>query len=87
MSRSEFTPEELNYYSRQLVLSDLGLKGQSKFKKARVLVAGVGGLGSQISAQLASMGIGFIRIIWKIDGRKNSFMGQTSILIWERPQK
>ena len=44
-------------------MSDLGLKGQSKFKKARVLVAGVGGLGSQISAQLASMGIGFIRII------------------------
>ena len=57
-----FSPDELAYYSRQLVLSEIGLKGQRRLKKARVLVAGVGGLGCQIAVQLASMGVGYIRL-------------------------
>ncbi|MDP2899924.1 MAG: HesA/MoeB/ThiF family protein, partial [Candidatus Bathyarchaeota archaeon] len=56
------SPDELAYYSRQLVLSEIGLKGQRRLKKARVLVAGVGGLGCQITVQLASMGVGYIRL-------------------------
>jgi adenylyltransferase/sulfurtransferase len=56
------TDEELTYYSRQIVLREVGLKGQERLKGSRVLVAGCGGLGSQLSLQLASMGVGFIRL-------------------------
>jgi molybdopterin/thiamine biosynthesis adenylyltransferase len=55
-------PDELAYYSRQLVLVEIGLNGQKKLRSARVLVAGVGGLGCQLSVQLASMGVGFLRL-------------------------
>ncbi len=58
----DLNPEELAYYSRQLVLSEIGLKGQKRLKQASVLVAGVGGLGCQIAAQLASMGVGYLRL-------------------------
>ena len=56
-------PDELAYYSRQLVLAEIGSIGQKKLKGARVLVAGVGGLGCQLSVQLASMGVGYIRLV------------------------
>jgi molybdopterin-synthase adenylyltransferase len=56
-------PDELAYYSRQLVLAEIGSIGQRKLKGARVLVAGVGGLGCQLSVQLASMGVGYLRIV------------------------
>ena len=55
-------PDELAYYSRQLVLAEIGLKGQRRLRDARVLVAGVGGLGCQLSVLLASMGVGFLRL-------------------------
>jgi molybdopterin/thiamine biosynthesis adenylyltransferase len=62
---SELTQEEYQYYSRQIVLKEFGLKGQLKLKSSRVLVAGLGGLGSQLSAQLASMGVGYLRLVDK----------------------
>ena len=55
--------DELDYYSRQIVLNDLGVDGQLKLKSSRVCVIGVGGLGSPVCMQLASMGVGFIRIV------------------------
>jgi adenylyltransferase/sulfurtransferase len=58
-----FLEEELEYYSRQIVMSEIGLNGQYRFKKAKVLIAGLGGLGSPISTQLCTMGIGFLRIV------------------------
>jgi adenylyltransferase/sulfurtransferase len=57
------TPDELAYYSRQLVLDEIGSIGQRRLKGARVLVAGVGGLGCQLSVQLASMGVGYLRLV------------------------
>jgi molybdopterin/thiamine biosynthesis adenylyltransferase len=57
------SPDELTYYSRQLVLSEIGSIGQRRLKGARVLVAGVGGLGCQLSVQLASMGVGYLRLV------------------------
>ena len=62
---SGLTQEEYQYYSRQIVLKEFGLKGQLKLKSSRVLVAGLGGLGSQLSAQLASMGVGHLRLVDK----------------------
>jgi adenylyltransferase/sulfurtransferase len=59
---SGFTADELAYYSRQLVLTEIGTIGQRKLKEARILVAGVGGLGCQLAVQLASMGVGFLRL-------------------------
>jgi molybdopterin/thiamine biosynthesis adenylyltransferase len=57
-----FAPDELAYYSRQLVLAEIGSTGQKKLRDARVLIAGVGGLGCQLAVQLASMGVGFLRL-------------------------
>lgn len=55
--------EELKRYSRQIVLRVIGLEGQRKLKSSRVSVVGVGGLGCFSSVQLASMGVGYIRLI------------------------
>ncbi len=54
---------ELRYYSRQIMLNDVGLEGQMKLKKARACLVGLGGLGSTIATQLASMGVGFLRLV------------------------
>jgi molybdopterin/thiamine biosynthesis adenylyltransferase len=54
---------ELARYERQMLIPDWGKSGQRKLKKARVLVAGAGGLGSAILTYLAVAGIGEIRIV------------------------
>ena len=55
--------EEVKRYSRQIVLREIGLEGQKKLKSSRVSIIGVGGLGCFSSIQLASMGVGYIRLI------------------------
>jgi adenylyltransferase/sulfurtransferase len=55
--------EELERYDRQIMLYGFGEAGQEKLKKAKVLVAGAGGLGSPIAIYLAVAGIGNIRIV------------------------
>jgi len=57
------TPYEENYYSRQIVLQEVGLNGQLQLKKSHVLIAGIGALGSQLAVQLASIGVGYIRLV------------------------
>ena len=42
----ELSNEEIFRYSRHLILPEVGLEGQKKLKRARVLLVGVGGLGS-----------------------------------------
>ena len=63
VNRSGLSDEELEYYSRQIVLDGMGIAGQRMLKESRVCVVGVGGLGSPISIQLASMGVGHLRIV------------------------
>ncbi|MCW3978598.1 MAG: HesA/MoeB/ThiF family protein [Candidatus Bathyarchaeota archaeon] len=58
-----FSDDELEYYSRQIVLKEIGISGQQKLKDAHVCLVGVGGLGSTIAVQLATMGVGHLRIV------------------------
>ena len=51
------------FYSRQIVLRELGPQGQQKLKQSKVAVVGVGGLGSVSALYLALAGVGFLRLI------------------------
>ena len=60
---SELSKKELERYSRQVMLEEIGYEGQLKLKNAKVCVVGVGGLGNPIATRLVAMGIGKIRIV------------------------
>src|SRR5882672_6697234 len=57
------TPQELQRYSRQILLPELGQEGQQKLKEGSVLVIGAGGLGSPALYYLAAAGLGRIGIV------------------------
>lgn len=57
------SPEEIERYTRHIVLHGVGGPGQQKLKAARVLVIGAGGLGSPLLQYLAAGGIGEIGIV------------------------
>jgi len=57
------TKHELERYDRQIMIEGFGEEGQEKLKKARIVIAGGGGLGSPTSIYLAAAGVGTIRII------------------------
>ena len=50
-------------YSRQIFIEEIGIEGQSKLNKAKVLVVGAGGLGSPVIQYLAAAGVGNIALI------------------------
>ena len=57
-----FTAEELQRYDRQIMIYGFGEAGQEKLKKAKVFLAGAGGLGSPVAIYLTAAGIGTLRI-------------------------
>jgi len=59
----KLSDEELQFYSRQIMLEEVGYEGQLKLKRAKVCVVGLGGLGSTIAIQLAAMGVGHLRLV------------------------
>lgn len=61
--QKELTNKELETYSRQIVLADIGYDGQLKLRNAKACLIGVGGLGSPVATQLVGMGIGHLRIV------------------------
>jgi len=59
----ELSKKELDRFSRQVMLEEIGYNGQLKLKNAKICVVGVGGLGNPITTRLAAMGIGTLRIV------------------------
>lgn len=57
-----FTDEQLERYSRHIILKEVGAKGQKKLLNAKVLIIGAGGLGAPAAMYLAAAGVGTIGI-------------------------
>jgi adenylyltransferase/sulfurtransferase len=57
------TNDELERYQRQLIIPEIGEKGQIRLKESSVIVTGAGGLGSAVLMYLAAAGVGKIGII------------------------
>jgi len=59
----DFSDDQIDRYSRQLILMDVGGTGQIKLLNSRVAVVGAGGLGAPALAYLAAAGVGHITLI------------------------
>ena len=57
------TEEEQTRYRRQIVMPEIGRHGQRQLKKATVLIAGLGGLGSISAYYMAAAGVGHLKIV------------------------
>ncbi|MDR2783988.1 MAG: HesA/MoeB/ThiF family protein [Treponema sp.] len=59
----DFTAEQVERYSRHILLQDIGVEGQEKIREGKVLVIGAGGLGAPALLYLAAAGVGTLGII------------------------
>ena len=57
-----FTNDQLERYSRHIILKEVGAKGQKKLLNSSVLIIGAGGLGAPAALYLAAAGVGTIGI-------------------------
>ena len=58
-----FTNEQMERYSRHIILQEVGVKGQKKLMNGKVLIIGAGGLGAPAAMYLAAAGVGTIGIV------------------------
>ena len=61
--KSQLNKKKIERYSRQIILKDIGILGQKKIFSSKVLVIGVGGLGSSVVEFLSRAGIGYLGIV------------------------
>ena len=59
----KFTEEQIERYSRHIILKEVGGKGQQKIAESRILCIGAGGLGSPAAMYLAAGGVGRLGIV------------------------
>ncbi|MDR2743249.1 MAG: ThiF family adenylyltransferase, partial [Treponema sp.] len=57
-----FTDEQLERYSRHIILKEVGVRGQKRLMEGKVLIIGAGGLGAPAAMYLAAAGVGTIGI-------------------------
>ena len=55
--------KEFKRFEKQIILKKIGIYGQKKIKKAKILIVGMGGLGCPLLSYLAASGIGNICIV------------------------
>ena len=58
-----FTPQQVQRYSRHIIMPQVGSAGQRKLMDSKVLVVGAGGLGSPVTVYLALAGVGTLGIV------------------------
>jgi molybdopterin/thiamine biosynthesis adenylyltransferase/rhodanese-related sulfurtransferase len=65
LSKQEVTlsKDEIARYSRHLIMPEVGMDGQLKLKKAKVLMIGTGGLGAPLGLYLAAAGVGRLGLV------------------------
>lgn len=59
----DYTEDQLERYSRHILLKDVGIEGQEKLLDGKVLIIGAGGLGAPAALYLAAAGVGTIGIV------------------------
>ena len=60
---AKLSKNQLEKYSRQIILKNIGIVGQNKILKSKVLIVGMGGLGCPVAEFLTRSGIGSLGII------------------------
>ena len=59
----DFRDDQIERYSRHIILSEVGVEGQEKLLNSKVLIIGTGGLGAPAAMFLAAAGVGTIGLV------------------------
>src|SRR6476646_6363617 len=60
---TSLSPQEVQRYSRHLIMPEVGVEGQKRLKASSILLIGAGGLGSPLALYLAAAGVGRIGLV------------------------